>query len=228
MLTAADRWRFGRDRGGAPWCFQRPSRSRPGTATAVSTRDVYVIGSFSMVWQMSMVHGDSGAGSVAPRSVGRNRPCGAASAVRLYMTGLAAGLERTDGWTSGREAGWSGSDATSVSDGVPPSRGVAGAAWSDLVRRCCSPCSSQGAGRQVWNRAGTDEVLIDAALSHEKRHSLERLQQVVWSRVESHTPLISREPHERAQQDALRACSICSGRRTARTELRFTPGSVCR
>ncbi len=49
-------------------------------------------------------------------------------------------------------------------------------------------------GRQVWNRARTDEVLInvdDVALGHENRHRWNDPSQWAWSRSESHTPLIS-------------------------------------
>jgi DNA invertase Pin-like site-specific DNA recombinase len=58
-------------------------------------------------------------------------------------------------------------------------------------------------GRQVWNRARTDEVLIDVddvALGHENRHRWNDPSQWVWSRAESHTPLISTDLYERAQQ----------------------------
>lgn len=58
-------------------------------------------------------------------------------------------------------------------------------------------------GRQVWNRARTDEVLIDVddvALGHENRHRWNDPSQWVWSRTESHTPLISTDLYERAQQ----------------------------
>jgi site-specific DNA recombinase len=57
-------------------------------------------------------------------------------------------------------------------------------------------------GRQVWNRARTDEVLVDVedvALGHENRRRLNAPNQWVWSRTESHTPLISTELYERAQ-----------------------------
>nr|WP_242625355.1 recombinase family protein [Krasilnikovia cinnamomea] len=58
-------------------------------------------------------------------------------------------------------------------------------------------------GRQVWNRARTDEVLInvdDVALGHENRHRWNDPSQWVWSRTESHTPLISTDLYEQAQQ----------------------------
>jgi site-specific DNA recombinase len=57
-------------------------------------------------------------------------------------------------------------------------------------------------GRQVWNRARTDEVLIDVedvALGHENRHRWNDPSQWAWSRTESHTPLISTDLYERAQ-----------------------------
>lgn len=58
-------------------------------------------------------------------------------------------------------------------------------------------------GRQVWNRARTDEVLIDVddvALGHENRHRWNDPSQWVWSRTESHEALISTDLYERAQQ----------------------------
>ncbi|MBL7255943.1 recombinase family protein [Paractinoplanes lichenicola] len=58
-------------------------------------------------------------------------------------------------------------------------------------------------GRQVWNRARTDEVLInvdDVALGHENRHRWNDPSQWVWSREESHTPIVSTDLYERAQQ----------------------------
>ncbi len=58
-------------------------------------------------------------------------------------------------------------------------------------------------GRQVWNRARTDEVLIDVedvALGHENRHRWNDPSQWVWSRTESHTPLVDTDLYERAQQ----------------------------
>ncbi|WP_097319155.1 recombinase family protein [Paractinoplanes atraurantiacus] len=57
-------------------------------------------------------------------------------------------------------------------------------------------------GRQVWNRARTDEVLIDVddvALGHENRHRWNDPSQWAWSRAESHTPLITTDLYERAQ-----------------------------
>ncbi|OJF10745.1 recombinase family protein [Couchioplanes caeruleus] len=58
-------------------------------------------------------------------------------------------------------------------------------------------------GRQVWNRARTDEVLIDVddvALGHEARHRWNHPSEWVWSNTEAHTPLISTDVFERAQQ----------------------------
>ena len=58
-------------------------------------------------------------------------------------------------------------------------------------------------GRQVWNRVRTDEVLIDVedvALGHEARHRWNDPSEWVWSRTESHTPLISTDVYERAQR----------------------------
>ncbi|GAA0577187.1 recombinase family protein [Paractinoplanes ferrugineus] len=58
-------------------------------------------------------------------------------------------------------------------------------------------------GRQVWNRARTDEVLIDVedvALGHENRHRWNDPSQWAWSRIEAHEPLISTDLYERAQQ----------------------------
>jgi DNA invertase Pin-like site-specific DNA recombinase len=58
-------------------------------------------------------------------------------------------------------------------------------------------------GRQVWNRVRTDEVLIDVedvALGHESRHRWNDPSEWVWSRTESHTPLISTDVYERAQR----------------------------
>ena len=58
-------------------------------------------------------------------------------------------------------------------------------------------------GHQVWNRVRTDEVLIDVedvALGHENRHRWNDPAQWVWSRAESHMPLISTELYERVQQ----------------------------
>ncbi|MEU4565002.1 zinc ribbon domain-containing protein, partial [Actinoplanes sp. NPDC023936] len=52
-------------------------------------------------------------------------------------------------------------------------------------------------------RARTDEVLLDVddvALGHENRHRWNDPSQWVWSREQSHTPLISRHLYERAQQ----------------------------
>ncbi|MFC7535531.1 recombinase family protein [Actinoplanes sp. GCM10030250] len=57
-------------------------------------------------------------------------------------------------------------------------------------------------GHQVWNRARTDEVLLDVddvALGHENRHRWNDPSQWVWSRQQSHTPLISTDLYERAQ-----------------------------
>jgi site-specific DNA recombinase len=58
-------------------------------------------------------------------------------------------------------------------------------------------------GRQVWNRARTDEILIDVddvALGHEARHRWNHPSQWAWSTAEAHTPLISTDLYERAQQ----------------------------
>jgi site-specific DNA recombinase len=58
-------------------------------------------------------------------------------------------------------------------------------------------------GRQVWNRARTDEVLIDVedvALGHENRHRWNDPSQWSWSRTEAHTPLVSTDLYELAQQ----------------------------
>jgi site-specific DNA recombinase len=58
-------------------------------------------------------------------------------------------------------------------------------------------------GRQVWNRARTDEVLLDVedvALGHENRHRWNDPSQWAWSRTEAHTPLISTDLYKRAQQ----------------------------
>ncbi|MEV7624081.1 recombinase family protein [Actinoplanes sp. NPDC089786] len=58
-------------------------------------------------------------------------------------------------------------------------------------------------GRQVWNRVRTDEVLInveDIALGHENRHRWNDPSEWVWSKAESHEPLITTETYERAQQ----------------------------
>ena len=58
-------------------------------------------------------------------------------------------------------------------------------------------------GRQVWNRVRTDEVLIDVedvALGHEARHRWNDPSEWVWSRSESHAPLISTDLYERAQR----------------------------
>src|SRR3954466_8127849 len=49
----------------------------------------------------------------------------------------------------------------------------------------------------------TDEVLIDVediALGHENRHRWNDPSDWVWSKTESHTPLISTDLYERAQQ----------------------------
>ncbi|GGN75039.1 putative recombinase [Actinoplanes lobatus] len=58
-------------------------------------------------------------------------------------------------------------------------------------------------GHQVWNRARTDEVLIDVddvALGHENRHRWNDPSKWIWSRTESHTPLISTDLYEQAQR----------------------------
>ncbi|WP_305788370.1 recombinase family protein [Symbioplanes lichenis] len=58
-------------------------------------------------------------------------------------------------------------------------------------------------GRQVWNRARTDEVLIDVddvALGHESRHRWNHPDEWVWSRTASHSPIVSTDLYERAQQ----------------------------
>src|SRR3954452_21329508 len=65
------------------------------------------------------------------------------------------------------------------------------------------PADPRYTGRQVWNRARTDEVLIDVddvALGHENRHRWNDPSQWAWSRTESHTPLIGTDLYERAQQ----------------------------
>ncbi|GGQ84081.1 hypothetical protein GCM10010166_62910 [Couchioplanes caeruleus subsp. azureus] len=56
---------------------------------------------------------------------------------------------------------------------------------------------------QVWNRARTDKILIDVddvALGHEARHRWNHPGEWVWSNTEAHTPLISTDLYERAQQ----------------------------
>ncbi|GAA4955939.1 recombinase family protein [Actinoplanes utahensis] len=58
-------------------------------------------------------------------------------------------------------------------------------------------------GNQVWNRARTDEVLIDVddvALGHENRHRWNDPSKWIWSRTPSHTPLISTDLYEQAQR----------------------------
>ena len=61
-------------------------------------------------------------------------------------------------------------------------------------------------GRQVWNRLRTDEVLIDVediALGHENRHRWNAPEDWVWSKTEAHTPLVSVDLFQRAQ-DAIK------------------------
>ncbi|WP_092546296.1 recombinase family protein [Actinoplanes derwentensis] len=58
-------------------------------------------------------------------------------------------------------------------------------------------------GHQVWNRARTDEVLIDVddvALGHESRHRWNDPSKWIWSRIQSHEPLISTDLYEQAQR----------------------------
>src|SRR5689334_11957541 len=74
-------------------------------------------------------------------------------------------------------------------------------------------------GRQVWNRARTDEVLIDVedvALGHENRHRWNDPSQWAWSRTESHTPLISTDLYERAQRTVKTRGAIGKGGKAPR------------
>ena len=74
-------------------------------------------------------------------------------------------------------------------------------------------------GRQVWNRARTDEVLIDVddvALGHENRHRWNDPSQWAWSRTESHTPLISTDLYERAQRTVKTRGAIGEGGKAPR------------
>ncbi|MBB4693580.1 hypothetical protein BKA14_003728 [Actinoplanes abujensis] len=74
-------------------------------------------------------------------------------------------------------------------------------------------------GRQVWNRARTNEVLIDVddvALGHENRHRWNDPSQWAWSRSESHTPLISTEHYERAQRTVKTRGAIGEGGKAPR------------
>jgi hypothetical protein len=74
--------------------------------------------------------------------------------------------------------------------------------WETTAVRAISQ-NPRYTGRQVWNRARTDEVLVDVedvALGHENRHRWNDPSQWARSSSEPHTPLISTDLYERAQQ----------------------------